>query len=259
MSVDREQLAHAMVELTTRLVADGTDPASLLRTATRSLGEVTGASAAGLLVADPRGGVEVLAASDDTSRFLELLQTLTGEGPCVDCIRTGEIVAAPHLDAVDPARWPAFRLAASAGGFAAVHAFPLRLRGRTLGGVNVFHTRPRELGREELAAAQALADLAVLGMTVESGDRREARLAETTLAVLNGRVRVAQAVGMVAAARDLDPGAARVLLQAHADRTRATTGEVAGAITGGTLDPALVAAASPSLSTSAAGRLAEDG
>ncbi|SFW86968.1 ANTAR domain-containing protein [Amycolatopsis australiensis] len=247
-----------MVELTTRLVADGADAAWLLRTATRSVSEVTGASAAGLLVADPRGGVEVLAASDDTSRFLELLQTLTGEGPCVDCIRTGEVVAVPDLDGGDSARWPAFRLAALSGGFAAVHAFPLRLRGRALGGVNVFHERRRELGREELAAAQALADLAVLGMTAESGDRREARLAETTLAVLNGRVRVAQAVGMVAAARNLDPGAARVLLQSHADRTRATTGEVAWAITAGTLDPAeLVATVLPS--HSAADLRAEDG
>ncbi len=241
----REQLADVLVELTTRLVADGTDTAALLRVVTRSCGELTGAAAAGMLITDPRGAVEVVAASDDTTRFLELLQALTGDGPCVECIRTGELVFETDLGTKDPARWPTFTAAAKSSGFRAVHAFPLRLRGRALGGLNIFHAQAGALTREQLQAGQALADLAVLGLTVEPGERRDARLAEATLRVLNGRVRLAQAAGMVAAARDLDPGAARALLQAHADRTHSTTGEVAEAITTGALAPAELAAATP--------------
>jgi transcriptional regulator with GAF, ATPase, and Fis domain len=255
----REQLADALVELTTQLVADGTDVGALLRVVTRSCGELTGAAAAGLLMTDARGGLEVVAASDDTTEFLEVLQVLTGDGPCVESIRTGEIVGVADLGAEDP-RWPAFAEGAVASGFRAVHAFPLRLRRRAVGGLNLFHAHAGELTREQLQACQALADLAVLGLTAEPGDRRDARLVETTLVVLNERVRLAQAVGMVAAARGLDPGAARVLLHAHADRRRTTATAVAEALTTGRLAPgALAADAPPRPSTSPGAHRALDG
>jgi transcriptional regulator with GAF, ATPase, and Fis domain len=231
-----ERLADALVKITTRLVAEP-DSAELLRLVTDSCAEVLGASATGLLVADPRGGLEVIAATNDTTRFLELLQAQDGQGPCVECVRTGQIVDVPDL-AAESERWPRFTAAADQFGYAAVHAIPLRLDGRAAGGLNIFHTEVTELSRWQLQAAQAFTDLAVLGLASEGNGRRAARLAEVTLTVLNDRVQVAHAIGMVAGARDTDVDTARAMLIQHAARWRMPLREVAHGLTSGTIDPA---------------------
>jgi transposase len=48
------------------------------------------ADAAGILLTDPRGQLRVVASSNEESDWTELLQVQTDEGPCVDCVRTGE-------------------------------------------------------------------------------------------------------------------------------------------------------------------------
>src|SRR4051794_30214288 len=75
------QLAGALVELTTRLV-DGTDATTVLRSVTDTGAALLRAAATGVMVLDPRGGIEVVAASDRPARFVEVLQTQTAQGPC---------------------------------------------------------------------------------------------------------------------------------------------------------------------------------
>lgn len=233
----REHLADVLVEITTALVSDS-DSSELLRLVTASCTELLNASATGLLLADPRGGVEVVAASDETAHFLELLQAHADAGPCVECIDTGQIVSVPDLRDQDQQRWPVFAAAATRAGFAAIHAVPLRLNGRTLGGLNIFHTAATQLSRWQLQAAQGLTDLAVLGLTIEHDARRGARVAESTLTVLNDRIRLAQAVGLVAGARRIDAAAARLLIYRHATRRKIAVRDVAQALTSYELDPA---------------------
>jgi hypothetical protein len=99
------------------------------------------ASAAGVVLADPRGELRAAAASSDEARLVELFQVQNDQGPCLECLRTGENDQGPCLECLrtgepvtavglaEPGqRWPRFAAAATGAGFGAVNALPMRLR-----------------------------------------------------------------------------------------------------------------------------------
>ena len=98
-------------------------------------------SAAGLLLADPRGELRVVAASSEAARLLELFQLHSDQGPCLDCFRAGQPVDSGDLAAAAQ-RWPRFAPAAQQAGFAAVQALPMRLRDQVIGALNLFRDKP---------------------------------------------------------------------------------------------------------------------
>ncbi len=234
-----DQIAAALSEITAKLV-DGHDADAVLRMVTAACTRLLDASATGVMLVDPRGGIKVVSASDERARFVELLQSQVDEGPCVDCIRHDALVSADDL-ARESYRWPEFTPAATAAGYRAVHAIPVRLHGRTVGGLNVCYTStaPWERWHEQLA--RALADLTVLGLSQEGDARRVDRLVEHTLTAMNDRVRIAHATGLVAGALDLDPEQASALIHEHAAAHRTPVRDTTRALVDGSLDPAAVA------------------
>src|SRR5689334_13266459 len=121
--MDAELLSEAFVELTDTIVA-GFDVIDFLHVLTDRSVQLLEVSAAGLLLADPRGELRVVAASSEAARLLELFQLQNDQGPCLDCFRTGRPVAAGDLAAA-AARWPRFAPAAQRAGFTAVQALPV--------------------------------------------------------------------------------------------------------------------------------------
>src|SRR5271156_4529222 len=103
--MDGQLLSATFVELTDTMVADF-DIIDFLHVLTQRSVEVLDVSAAGLLLADPRGELRVVAASSEAARVLELFQLQSDQGPCLDCFRTGQPVSCLDLTA-DP-RWPQF-------------------------------------------------------------------------------------------------------------------------------------------------------
>src|ERR1700693_5290741 len=114
----------------------GFDVIDFLHVLTDRSVQLLNVSAAGLLLADPRGELRVVAASNEAARLLELFQLQNQQGPCVDCLRSGPPVAATDLGADQ--RWPRFAAAAGQGGFSAVQALPMRLRDQVIGALNLF-------------------------------------------------------------------------------------------------------------------------
>ena len=108
--MDGEQLTDAFVELADTMVADF-DVIDFLHLLTQRSVELLDASAAGVLLADPRGELRLVAASTEAVRVLELFQLQNDQGPCLDCFRTGQPVAAPDLTAAGQI-WPQFAAAA---------------------------------------------------------------------------------------------------------------------------------------------------
>ena len=55
--------------------------------------EVVGASAAGILLADGTGPLEMMAASSHMAADIDLYELPAGEGPCIEAFQTGQVVA----------------------------------------------------------------------------------------------------------------------------------------------------------------------
>jgi GAF domain-containing protein len=149
-----------------------------------------------LLLVDQRGELAVVASSTEETRLLEMFQLQRDEGPCLDCIRTSKPVTADLAE--HEARWPQFVPAALATGFRAVDAVPLRLRTTTIGGLNLFHARSQPLSPPDLRIAQALADVATIGILQQRVRHRSSALAEQLQLALNSRVVIEQAKGLLA-------------------------------------------------------------
>src|SRR5437588_3136797 len=138
-------LVRTLVELADTLV-DDFDVVELLTHLADRCVEVLDVTAAGLMLARPGGGeLQVVASSSDAMRVLELFELQAEEGPCPDSYRTGEPVVNQDLATVD-GRWPRFAPQALAAGFRSVHALPMRLRGVTIGALNLFRATDGGLG-----------------------------------------------------------------------------------------------------------------
>ena len=196
------RLLEAFVQLADTLV-DDYDVADMLHELLSYCVRLLHAAAAGLLLSDQRGNLQVLASSTEQTRLLELFQLQNNEGPCLDCVRTGEPVLVDDLAAAAD-RWPRFVPQALGNGFAAVHAVPMRLRRETIGALNLFNREPGAMPPEDLLAARALADTATIGILQERAIHRGEVLTEQLQAALNNRITIEQAKGVLAHAGNLD-------------------------------------------------------
>ncbi|MFF5293827.1 GAF and ANTAR domain-containing protein [Paractinoplanes globisporus] len=199
-TVSGERLAAIFVEVADTLV-DEFDLLDFLHMLTERAASLVEASAVGLMLADQRGRLEFMAGTNENVRLVELFQLQNQEGPCLESFRTGEPVINVDLTAAAD-RWPLFAPRATAAGFLSVHAFPLRLRERVIGAMNVFgNTRGRLLTGNDVPIMQALADVATIGLLQERAIRRGEVLTEQLQGALNSRIVIEQAKGAVAQAR----------------------------------------------------------
>jgi transcriptional regulator with GAF, ATPase, and Fis domain len=219
--MDGQLLSETFVELTDTMVA-GFDVIDFLHVLTDRSVQLLDVSAAGLLLADPRGELRgelrVVAASSEAARLLELFQLQNDQGPCLDCFRAGRPVAAADL-AAEAQRWPRFAAAAQQAGFAAVQALPMRLRDQVIGALNLFRAVPGAFDPADIRIGQALADVATISLLHERSMRHSDTLNEQLQTALNSRVIIEQAKGKLAERLGLDMDQAFSVLRDHA-RTR---------------------------------------
>jgi len=215
--MDGQLLSETFVELTDTMVADF-DVIDFLHVLTDRSVQLLDVSAAGLLLADPRGELRVVAASSEAARLLELFQLQNHQGPCLDCYRAGQPITAADLAAAEQ-RWPRFAAAAREAGFAAVQALPMRLREQVIGALNLFRADAGAFAPEDVRVGQALADVATISLLHERNVRRSDILNEQLQTALNSRVVIEQAKGKLAERLGLDMDQAFSLLRKYA-RTR---------------------------------------
>src|SRR5579859_195236 len=229
--MDGQLLSETFVELTDTMVADF-DVIDFLHVLTDRSVQLLDVSAAGLLLADPRGELRVVAASSEAARLLELFQLQNQQGPCLDCYRTGRPVEATDLAAAEP-RWPRFAAAAQRGGFAAVQALPMRLREQVIGALNLFRADAGAFAPGDVRIGQALADVATISLLHERNVRLSDILNEQLQTALNSRVVIEQAKGKLAERLGLDMEQAFVLLRDYARNHNLRLAELAQAFIDG--------------------------
>lgn len=209
-------LLAAMIQLTDTLVAEF-DMLDLLHGLTSDCVALFPADAAGLLIADHEGTLHLVASSSEAVRLVELFQLQSEEGPCLDCYRSGQPVIASDLAVGDT--WPRFTAHAAEQGFRAVHAVPMRLRGDTIGALNLFCAATGALPPADLRATQALADAATISILQERELHTEHATTTKLQVALNRRAIIEQAKGVLAEVGHLDMGEAFARLRDHAHAT----------------------------------------
>lgn len=227
------RLAQRFVALADTLV-DDYDVVDLLERLVASCVEFLDVDAAGLLLVDAQHSLRLVASSDEDARLLELFQIQHDEGPCLDSLRRRAVVSAPDLES-QADRWPRFSPLALSLGFHSVHAVPLRLRDEQIGGLNLFGTKRRRLRDADQKVAQALADVATIGILQQRSIHRAAQLADQLQAALDSRVVIEQAKGVIAQGGGLDMQRAYDALRGYARSHNRRISDVATEVVHGTL------------------------
>jgi GAF domain-containing protein len=236
-----QRLAEVFVELADTLVEDF-DVVDLLQTLADRTVELLGADASGLMLADQRGELQLMASTLERARLLELFELQVAEGPCRECFTSGLPITNVDLtDALE--RWPRFTPAAVEAGFRATHALPMRLRGQVIGVLNLFTEDAAPLSEDDIAVGQAMADVATIGLLNERSLFEQVRLSEQLQTALQSRILIEQAKGVLSARAGISVNEAFNRMRTHARSTGLTLSVVATRVIDGAIDLPAVAGA----------------
>ena len=201
--------------------------------------ELFDAEAAGVMLAGAGGVLQLLASSSERMRLLEVFELQRDEGPCPDSYRSGAPVNATDLEEAS-GRWPTFTAEALRVGFRAVHALPMRVRNDTIGALNLFRNTTGALSEADLRAAQAFADIATLSILQHRNHRDPQLVPKQLQQVLNTRVIIEQAKGVLAERSNIEMEEAFNLLRAYARGHQRRLNQVARDVTEGKLSASAI-------------------
>jgi len=192
-------------------------------------------SAAGVMLASPQGELRLVASSSEAMRVLELYELQAQEGPCLDAFHTGEPVGYEHLS-TGSGRWPVFSVAAVEAGFRSVVAFPLRLRDKTIGALNLFNVEEAPMADANAVVARAFADLATISVLQHRAAAEAQRLNQQLSDALTSRIIIEQAKGVIAERMGVGMEEAFLRLRSYSRNNRLRLTAVAESCVDGTLD-----------------------
>ncbi len=209
-----ERLLRTFAMLADTLV-DDYDIVELLQSLVDACRDLLDTTAAGILLTDNRGDLELVVSTSEASRLVETMQLAAQAGPCIESYRTGRPISVPSIAEVGE-EWAAFRESALGQGFASMEAIPLRLRETTIGTLNLLRSQSGSLAEVHAVTARAFADVATIGILHERSLRESEVLSQQLQIALKTRVVIEQAKGVVSYTNDVPIDEAFDLIRAYA-------------------------------------------
>jgi GAF domain-containing protein len=241
---DRDRLlARVFVRLADTLV-DDFDIVEFLHELCSDVVQLIDAETAGVMLADTRGGLRLLASSEERMRVLELFELQSRQGPCLDAFRTRNTVTATV--AAGEELWPDFAPYAATLGFRHMGAVPLQLRDTTIGALNIFRATDHPFADADLEIAQAMAKVAATGLLQRRSVVDGNLVSEQLRVALQSRIAIEQAKGVLAENLDISVDEAFQRLRNHARNTNRKLTELARDVAIRRVDPRTLTAPTPS-------------
>jgi GAF domain-containing protein len=184
-------------------LTDDYDVVELLQTLVDECVGIFDVEAAGIMLADASGRLQLVASSSQKADLVEIMQLDAGLGPCVQSYETGKTVSVGNIEE-DGTPWPEFTAVALAQGFHAIYAIPMKLRGDVIGTLNLLSTSVGALGARDAEAARALTDVATIGVLQERVSRGRSQIADQLQHALDSRIVIEQAKGIISQVGSLD-------------------------------------------------------
>lgn len=157
---------------------------------------INAATTCGITLAQ-QGRVMTVASADALADQLDEHQYELDQGPCLQALRTGEVVDAPDLG--QELRWNRYPSIAMGYGIRSVHSVPLIVNGAPVGVLNLYASTPCAFSVGERQLAGLLADQTVIAVTAAVRHYDETTLSDHLRAALSSRSIIDQALGVVMA------------------------------------------------------------
>jgi hypothetical protein len=191
--VSEHRVTQTFLELADTLV-ERFDGIEFLHDLAERCVELLGVAAAGILVADDQGALRLMATAGDGVGSPEEVQN--GEN----------------------SRW------------AAVDAFPMRMRTEVIGSLNLFRTSPGVLPQDTATLAQSLANVATISLLQVRAVRQGSVIAERLRTALADRAAIEQAKGVLTERLEIGVADAFSLMRTYARNTGQLLSDVAGQV-----------------------------
>ncbi|MDQ1468366.1 MAG: hypothetical protein QOH10_2781 [Actinomycetota bacterium] len=230
-----QEVLRALVEVADTFVDDYDVVEFLHRLAVRCV-TLLDVDEAGVMLIDASRTLNYVASSSEQMRLVELLELQHEEGPCLDAYRAGQVTVSPHVEDAER-RWPRFGSHAREAGLEALAGVPMRLRSDLIGALNLFSRRPGGLSEEDQHVAQAMADIATIGVLQARAIQDGQLVASQLQTALESRIAIEQAKGILAEHMAITVDDAFTLLRNHARTRNSKLTEIAQRIVSGALSP----------------------
>lgn len=141
--------------------------------------------------------LHTVASSDQLAERADEIQYGQDQGPCLQALRSNEIVHVPDLD--NEYRWGDYRVYAQGQGIRSSLSLPLNVRGSTIGALNLYSTEPHVFGTGEIERLATFARQAAAALTLLVRHVEQQTLSDQLRAALASRATIDQAMGMIMA------------------------------------------------------------
>ncbi len=219
-----------LTELATLLLSVENADEALLHLARTAVVVVPDGPSCGITV-KANGKFRTVVFSGEIPPSVDEAQYQRDDGPCLEALRTGNLVVAQDLSAEDQERWSGFPPVALAAGAHGVLAYPLEVGGQVVGVLNLY-AHERNLFPETVQRiAKQFVDPAALLLSGVLQRLSQAELIEHLNAALESRAVIDQAIGIIMAARACSALEAFAVLRKMSNDQNVKLRDVAGAMT----------------------------